>query len=189
MRVFHCAVDSKPNLEDKVWKLRSFINKLKSKYVEHYQPEKHGSYDESMIKYYGRHPCKQFIRDKPIRFGYKMWALNTTSGYSVDCELYQGKNSQRSEIYEKEFGKAAAPFVSMLDRLRGTKDRPHELHFDNLFTGLNLLQHLEGRGYQGTGTVRENRIPENCPMSDKKNRTKEKEVYMNQLFKEKQELW
>ncbi|KAG5877861.1 hypothetical protein JTB14_036437 [Gonioctena quinquepunctata] len=112
IRVLHGADNSKPNLEDKVWKLRPFINKLKSKYVEHYQPEKHMSYDESMIKYYGRHPCKQFIRGKPIRFGYKMWALNTTSGYSVDCELYQGKNSQRSEIYEKEFGKAAAPFVT-----------------------------------------------------------------------------
>ncbi|KAG5896126.1 hypothetical protein JTB14_011871 [Gonioctena quinquepunctata] len=101
MHVLHCADNCKPNLEDKVWKLRPFINKLNSKYVEHYQPEKHMSYDESMIKYYGRHPCKQFIRGKPISFGYKMWLLNTISGYSVDCELYQGKNCQRSEIYEK----------------------------------------------------------------------------------------
>ncbi|KAG5878747.1 hypothetical protein JTB14_023343 [Gonioctena quinquepunctata] len=145
-------------LEDKVWKLRPFINKQKSKYVEHYQPEKH------------------FIRGEPIRFGYEMWALNTTYGYLVDCELYQGKNSQRSEIYEKEFGKAAAPFVTMLDRLRGTKDRPYELYSDNLFTGLNLLQRMEERGYQGTGTVRENRIPKNYPMSDKKTLTKKERV-------------
>lgn len=39
------------------------------------------SYDESMIKYYGSQPCKQFIRRKPIGVGYKMWLLNTTSGY------------------------------------------------------------------------------------------------------------
>ncbi|KAG5882394.1 hypothetical protein JTB14_020534 [Gonioctena quinquepunctata] len=62
----------------------------------------------------------------------------------------------------------------MLDRLRGTKDRPHELYFDNLFTGLNLLQHLKERGYQGTGTVRENRIPKNFPMSDKQTLTKKR---------------
>ncbi|KAG5885392.1 hypothetical protein JTB14_002789 [Gonioctena quinquepunctata] len=141
------------------------MNKQKSKYVEHYQPEKHMSYDESMIKYHGRHPCKQFIRGKPIRFGYKMWALNTTSGYQVNCEVYQGNDSQWSKMYEKEFGIAAV--CDMLDRLEGTKHRPYELYFDNLFTGLNFLQHLKERGYQGTGTVREN-----CPMSDKKTLTK-----------------
>ena len=28
--------------------------------------------DESMVPYYGRHSCKQFIRAKPFRFGYKL---------------------------------------------------------------------------------------------------------------------
>lgn len=129
MRFLHCADNSKPNLDDKAWKLRPFREKLKAKYLQHYQPEKHTSYDESMIKYYGRHPCKQFIRGKPIRFGYKMWALNTTSGYLENCELYQGKNSLRQEVYEKDFEKAAAPFVSMLDQLKGEKERPYELYF------------------------------------------------------------
>ncbi|XP_030767353.1 piggyBac transposable element-derived protein 3-like [Sitophilus oryzae] len=185
MRFLHCADNSKPNLDDKAWKLRPFIEKLKAKYLQHYQPEKHMSYDESMIKYYGRHPCKQFIRGKPIRFGYKMWALNTTSGYLVNCELYQGKNSLRHEVYEKDFGKAAAPFVSMLDKLKGEKERPYELYFDNLFTGLNLLEHLKERGYQGTGTVRENRIPKNCPMSDKKSLAKkERGTYEGTIEKE-----
>ncbi|KAG5871966.1 hypothetical protein JTB14_027993 [Gonioctena quinquepunctata] len=185
MCVLHCADNSEPNLKDKVWELRPFTNKPKSKYVEHYQPEKHMSYDESMIKYYGRHPCKQFIRGKPNRFGYKIWALNT-SGYSVDCELYQGKNSQRSEIYEREFGKAAAPFVTMLNRLRGTKDRPYELYFDSLFTGLNLFQHLKERGYLSTGTVREIVFPKIVPCRTKKiSQKKKEEVHMNQLFKDR----
>ena len=33
------------------------------------------SIDKSMISYYGRHSCKQFIRAKPIRFRYKLWVL------------------------------------------------------------------------------------------------------------------
>lgn len=168
MRCIHCADNSKADPDDKVWKLRPFINKLKSNFIQHYQPEKNMSYDESMIRYYGRHPCKQFIRGKPIRFGYKMWALNTTSGYLVNFELYQGKSERRSENYEKEFGKAAAPFVSMLDNLGNEKEGPYHLYFDNLFTGMNLLQHLKDRGYQGTGTFRENRIPKDCPITDKK---------------------
>ena len=31
------------------------------------------SVDECMIPYYGHHSCKQYIRGKPIRFGYKCW--------------------------------------------------------------------------------------------------------------------
>ena len=33
--------------------------------------------DESMISYYGKHSAKQFIRVKPIRFGFNLWCLNT----------------------------------------------------------------------------------------------------------------
>jgi hypothetical protein len=35
-------------------------------------------------------------------------------------------------------------------------------YFDNLFTSLNLLTYLKESGYNGTGTVRENRVPKDC---------------------------
>ena len=38
------------------------------------------SIDESMIPYYSRHSCNQFIRVKPIRFGYKLWVLACVTG-------------------------------------------------------------------------------------------------------------
>ena len=34
-----------------------------------------------MVPYYGRHPVKQFIRGKPIRWGYKAWVAATRLGY------------------------------------------------------------------------------------------------------------
>lgn len=33
-----------------------------------------------MVKYYGGHPAKQFIRVKPIQFGYKDWILCSSNG-------------------------------------------------------------------------------------------------------------
>ncbi|KAJ8952813.1 hypothetical protein NQ318_008131 [Aromia moschata] len=33
--------------------------------------------DESMVKYFGGHPAKQFQKGKPVRFGYKNWVLST----------------------------------------------------------------------------------------------------------------
>ena len=37
--------------------------------------------DEVMVKYFGRFSIKQCIRNKPIRFGIKLWALCSFDGY------------------------------------------------------------------------------------------------------------
>jgi hypothetical protein len=61
-----------PDLTYKFWKVRLLfqqLNKTAKQYVKH--PEK-VSIDEAMIKYYGPHPLKQFMRGKPHRFGYKV---------------------------------------------------------------------------------------------------------------------
>lgn len=51
-----------------------------------------------MTKYYGLHNCKQFIRGKPIPFGYKMWCLNLADGYLINFNIYQGKFSGGKQI-------------------------------------------------------------------------------------------
>ena len=38
------------------------------------------SIDECMVPYYGRHSTKQFIRGKPVRYGYKIWTLASSDG-------------------------------------------------------------------------------------------------------------
>ncbi|KAJ8934506.1 hypothetical protein NQ314_013312 [Rhamnusium bicolor] len=116
-----------------------------------------------------------------------MWAPNTTSGYLVNCELYQGKNSRRPEIYEKDFGKAAAPFVTMLNELRGAKDRPYELYFDNLFTGLNLLEHVKRKGISGHWYCsRKSHSKKLSYVVQKNSRKKKEEVHTKEGLKEKQ---
>lgn len=168
-RFLHCADNNDPHLDDKVWKLRPLMDKIKANCLKYYEPEENLCYDESMVKYFGRHNCKQFIRGKPIRFGYKIWCLNTVSGYLINFEMYQGNSLRKNAEYEKLFGKAAAPLVQMLEDLPKEKQNlPYKLYFDNLFTGLNLLAYFKDRGYNSTGTIRANRIPKNCPLSEKK---------------------
>lgn len=119
------------------------------------------------IPYFGKHGCKQFIRGKPIRFGYKSWSLCTPSGYMVNFEIYQGKGSKGNTDYDC-YGKCAAPLLSMLDDIpEDVKPLKFHLYFDNLFTGFPLLIHLKDRGYEATGTIRDNRIPRNCPFPSK----------------------
>jgi hypothetical protein len=173
MRFVHFADNTAPDLTDKMWKLRPIMDQLKSKFLSQYRPEQQMDYDESMVAYYGKHSCKQFIRGKPIRFGFKVWSLNTVGGYLVNFEVYQGLNPRRNPIYEENFGKAAAPLVQMIDDIPAEKQfLPYHFYFDNLFTGVKLLTYLKERGYAGTGTIRENRVPKDCQLTLKKDMMK-----------------
>ncbi|XP_069669522.1 piggyBac transposable element-derived protein 3-like isoform X2 [Periplaneta americana] len=168
-RFVHCVDNSKLNKNDKLCKLRPLINHLKSRFVKLFQPEQCLDFDECMVEYYGRHSCKQFIRGEPIRFGYKIWCLNTSTGYLINFDVYQGENPNGNVEYEENFGKYAAPMVSMLDELpEKLKLLPFRIYFGNLFTGVKLLAHLKNRGYGATGTIRENRIPKDCPLTSSK---------------------
>lgn len=74
MRFMHCADNSNLEPTDKMTKLRPFINKIKKNFLEYYVPDQEIAYDESMIEYFGRHGCKQYIRGKPIRFAIRSGA-------------------------------------------------------------------------------------------------------------------
>ena len=55
---------------DKYSKIRPLLDYLQGKFLEHFVPSQKISLDEAMIEYFGRHGCKQAIRNKPIRFRY-----------------------------------------------------------------------------------------------------------------------
>lgn len=185
LRFLHCVDNNNVDISDKMWKLRPFMNKIKEKFMKYYVPEENISYDETMVKYYGKHPCKQFIRGKPIRFGYKLWSLCSVDGYLVTFEIYQGKAVKGNSDYEKHFGKAAAPLLCLMDEFEEEKKHlPYHLFFDNLFTSLNLLNYLRQKDYGGTGTVRENRLRK-CPKLLTNKQMKKKEAIMNQLLAKK----
>ncbi|CAH1973947.1 unnamed protein product [Acanthoscelides obtectus] len=146
-------------------------------------PKEDLSFRESMVKYYGKHSCKQFSSGKPIRFRYKVWCLNTTMGYLVDFEIYQGKSVTPDSVIERNFGKAAAPLVKMLEGLPDNiKSFPISFYFDNLFTSFSLLSYLCLKGYGGTGTMRDNRIPKGCLLLDKKHLQKREKGYFENVI-------
>ncbi|KAH0815260.1 hypothetical protein GEV33_007531 [Tenebrio molitor] len=97
------------------------MDRVKNNCLKCFVPEENLCYNDCMVKYFERHRCKQYIRGKPIRFGYKIWSLNAPSAYLVNFEKYQGNNPRRSLEYEKNFGKSAAPLVAMLEELKEAK--------------------------------------------------------------------
>ena len=141
---------------------------LKQRFLNHFKPTRNLSYDESMIKYYGKHRCKHFLRGKPIRFGYKVWSLNQANGYLVNMELYQGARANTDNEDSLNVGKAATPLIRMIQQLPPhVLNLPFRFYFDNLFTDMNLLNYLKfSLQFGGTRTIRQNRILRRCPIMD-----------------------
>lgn len=73
-RVLHSIDKSRIN-NDKNYKLRPLKNILKNHFFKFFVPQQALNYDESIVKYFSRHSCKQFVRGKPIRFGFKTWYI------------------------------------------------------------------------------------------------------------------
>jgi len=69
LRFLHIANSQRLDRNDRMGKLRPMMNHLQDVFQKAHIPEQHLSFYESMIAYYGRHGCKQFIRGKPTRFG------------------------------------------------------------------------------------------------------------------------
>ena len=132
---------------------------------------------EKIVEYFGRHPMKQFIRGKPIRFGFKEWALCDVSGYTYRFEIYQGREAMAKQKY-MDWNLGAKVVLSMTESCPAGS----EVYFDNFFTDLSLMQELSKRKLNATGTVRMNRIS-NCPLTPKHEWKKKKVTWKLQWIR------
>ncbi|XP_071116851.1 piggyBac transposable element-derived protein 3-like [Haliotis cracherodii] len=72
-----------------MWKLCPWLEALKERCKEIPQ-EEHSAVDEVMIPFKGKSSVKQYMRNKPHKWGFKMWGRAGASGILYQFELYQG---------------------------------------------------------------------------------------------------
>lgn len=68
------------------------------------------SIDEEMVPYFGRHSCKMYIKEKLIRFGFKLWCLCSSNGYLYKCIPY----GRKKNAYENDLGLGANVVLELL---------------------------------------------------------------------------
>ena len=56
----------------------------------------HLSIDEQMVPYYGHFSTKMYMRNKPVKFGMKIWFLASAQGYLFSFDVYTGKDMSSS---------------------------------------------------------------------------------------------
>lgn len=160
----HCCDNSNLDQTNKFAKLRPLFDALKKRFIDMSPYQESHSIDESMVPYFGHHGSKQFIKGKPIRWGYKLWTGTTVNGYIEWFEPYQGSTTMISDKY-KALGLGASVVLEFADVLQCKYPGvSFHLYFDNFFTSLHLLEELKIMRLKGTGTMRENRVGRECPL-------------------------
>ena len=77
---------------DKLRKVSPFISHSQEACRTLYQPDQNVAVDERIVKSKHRSGIRQFIKNKPVKFGIKLWVLaDSKNGYTSNFEVYAGK--------------------------------------------------------------------------------------------------
>ncbi len=72
---------------DRLGKVRPLLEHLSLKFRSLYNPGKHLSVDEAMIKFQGRSTLKQYMPMKPTKRGIKVWVIADKNGYFSELQV------------------------------------------------------------------------------------------------------
>ena len=111
------------------------------------------SVDKIMIPSFGKHSMKQYIKNKPVKYRYKVWSLATSDGVGLTFEPFCGKDSRVEDAGMGQGLNVVKELVSKTNIPKGS-----DVFTDNLFTSFSILNWMSSQGFGMTGTVRNNRL-------------------------------
>ncbi|XP_068627022.1 piggyBac transposable element-derived protein 4-like [Battus philenor] len=147
LRCLHFTSESES--EDPLYKIRNMIDYFNKKMEDCYYPCKELSLDESMVLWRGRPRGRQYIKNKPQKYGVKLYMLTQPDGLILRFHVYTGGKDIDAS------GKSHAEKVVM-DLMEGKLGNGHELYIDNFYNSFGLAKRLLENNTYCTGTLRKN---------------------------------
>ena len=126
-------------------------NHIKTRCTQLYQPLRELSVDERMVRSKARSHFRQYIRNKPTKWGFKYWVLADSMGYTLDLNLYC---CQRGASTPSGHGLSYDVVKTLITPYQ---DQGYFLFMDNFYTSPVLFQDLKNIGVKATGTLRATR--------------------------------
>ena len=135
---------------DKLYKIRPLFDIVQHNSLSKYKPHQENSVDEAMVLFKGRSGFKQYMPNKPVKRGYKIWMrADATNGYCCYFDVYTGATPGASE-----FGLGASVVKNMVQSLYG---KGYYVFYDNFFSSVALAKELLDNKVYTIGTTRVNR--------------------------------
>ncbi|XP_026741886.1 piggyBac transposable element-derived protein 2-like [Trichoplusia ni] len=123
------------------------------------------SIDEQMCATKMSHYIKQYMPNKPHKWGFKLYLICSLQGYAHRFEVYSGGGSKNNILPgEPDLGESGNTVVRLARMV--PRNVNHIIYFDNFYTSVPLVTYLAKEGIFSLGTVRVNRL-RNCKLPDK----------------------
>ena len=108
--------------------------------------------DERMVKSRHRSGFRQFIKDKPTKWGIKLWVLaDSSNGYTVDFNIYISRAAGQT------IGEHGLGYDVVMSLMAPYFGKGYHLFVDNFYSTLSLHKHLYDQGVTATGTILQSR--------------------------------
>ena len=138
---------------DPLFKVRKLLDVVLPRFEDQFNLNEEVSIDEAMIPFKGKLGFKQYMKDKPTKWGIKVFVLaDARTGYTKRIQIYTGKSNNLSSAMD---GGLTTRVV--LDLVKGLEEDHIKLFVDNYYTSPSLFMKLYRKGVNACGTLRPNR--------------------------------
>ena len=121
-----------------------------------------------MVRSKARFASRQYIRNKPVKWGFKLWCLcDSHNGYTSSFSVYRGKNG---EVRSSN----GLGYDVVLSLMKDYLSQGYSLYIDNFYT--SPILDLYGLGVHVTGTLDCSRVGVPAEISDLKKQLARKSV-------------
>ena len=154
----HITFDNIDNREQrrsrdrKYFKARELYNHFQTRITSAMEPGEQLCVDETLYSFRGRSSFRQYMPNKPNRYGLKYWTLvDCSTGYVLSTIPYLGKENESSRRAEN-VGEGV-----VLEICKPYYRTGRGVTMDNFFCSIRLAQKLWDSGMTLVGTVRKNK--------------------------------
>ncbi|KAJ8399418.1 hypothetical protein AAFF_G00411300, partial [Aldrovandia affinis] len=150
---------------DKLFRLRPFMDTVQHACKTFFHPRRNISVDERMVAWKANSGMTQYMKAKPIKWGFKLFVLcDSSTGYTVDFSVYPGKNYF-------QIGQGGLTYDTVMSLVnRDYLGSGYHVYMDNFYTSPKLFRDLLALNIGACGTYRDNR--KDCPRTESNALTK-----------------